>query len=355
MTMKQQILEVQEQIQRGNLILFCDEYASTQNDWKEVIEWIKIHKDDKGKDIVGLRYKLIQMPEGGCIYKITFNGTHKVYIGETYDFKARVKAHNRGLKGNKHINKKLNNLFNKYSKYGWFWEVVEENVPHEKLKERESVWVFKFDSYYNGCNLKFEDPNGVHICVTNKMVYQYSLEDGFLIKEFPSTKELERQLGFDNASVSACCKNKRNTKTVCGFHFSYEEKTPEQVLEYCEDYIKKEKVVNEVLHLYNLGLTYLEISKKMKRDSYEVYRILKRKGVDIELIPTIHGTLDFSEEDKDEIVRLYTEEETSMRILAERYNTTVGTIKRNLIKKGVQLRSLSESNIIANRNRKLKN
>lgn len=52
----------------------------------------------------------------------------------------------------------------------------------------------------------------------SKAVLQYSL-DGTLIQEFPSTKEVERQLGFSHGNISRCCNGKH--KQVYGFKWLY--------------------------------------------------------------------------------------------------------------------------------------
>lgn len=52
----------------------------------------------------------------------------------------------------------------------------------------------------------------------SKEVNQYSL-DGNFIRSFPSTKEIERQLGFANNNIGACCNGKR--KTAYGFIWKY--------------------------------------------------------------------------------------------------------------------------------------
>ena len=52
----------------------------------------------------------------------------------------------------------------------------------------------------------------------SKPVLQLSLS-GELIREWPSTKEIERQLGFDNSAVGRCCNGKQ--KTAYGFKWMY--------------------------------------------------------------------------------------------------------------------------------------
>lgn len=55
----------------------------------------------------------------------------------------------------------------------------------------------------------------------SKTVGQFSKEDNTLIKIWKSTKEIERTLGFDNASISACCRQYRNCKTMYGYIWRY--------------------------------------------------------------------------------------------------------------------------------------
>ena len=40
-------------------------------------------------------------------------------------------------------------------------------------------------------------------------------------KIYPSTIEIERQLGFSNANISRCCNKKYGYKTVGGYHFEW--------------------------------------------------------------------------------------------------------------------------------------
>ena len=54
----------------------------------------------------------------------------------------------------------------------------------------------------------------------SKPVLQFTLDDVF-IKEYPSTKQVERELGFDNSSIAKCCKGKG--KTAYNFIWKYKE------------------------------------------------------------------------------------------------------------------------------------
>lgn len=53
---------------------------------------------------------------------------------------------------------------------------------------------------------------------TSKIVLQYSI-DGEFIKQWESTKEIQRSLGFANPNISACCLGKK--ETAYGFVWRY--------------------------------------------------------------------------------------------------------------------------------------
>ena len=54
----------------------------------------------------------------------------------------------------------------------------------------------------------------------SKVVLQFTLED-ILIKEYPSTKQVERETGFLQQNISKCCKGKY--KTAYGYKWRYKE------------------------------------------------------------------------------------------------------------------------------------
>ena len=54
----------------------------------------------------------------------------------------------------------------------------------------------------------------------SKAVLQFTL-DGILVKEYPSTHQAERETGFAQPSICACCNGKR--KTACGYIWKYKE------------------------------------------------------------------------------------------------------------------------------------
>ena len=54
----------------------------------------------------------------------------------------------------------------------------------------------------------------------SKTVLQFDLNDN-LVKEYPSTKQVERELGFDQGNIVKCCKGK--LKQAYGYKWRYKE------------------------------------------------------------------------------------------------------------------------------------
>ena len=60
---------------------------------------------------------------------------------------------------------------------------------------------------------------GVPNVKLSKLLLQLDKTTGEVIKQWPSAKEVQRQLGFAQADISACCRGKR--KSAYGFRWSY--------------------------------------------------------------------------------------------------------------------------------------
>lgn len=84
------------------------------------------------------------------IYKITNTANGNVYIGQAVNINARVTSHINNLKSNNHVNKHLQNAWNKYGQDSFVFSVLElcEFCTAEQLTEREQYWI----NYYGGVN-----------------------------------------------------------------------------------------------------------------------------------------------------------------------------------------------------------
>lgn len=90
-----------------------------------------------------------------CIYKIT-SPVGGVYIGQTRDLRKRINCHRHTAKTSKKTNVLLINSMRKYGFDEHIFEVIEE-VPVEKLDEREIYWIQHYKSYYA------DNPNGLNM------------------------------------------------------------------------------------------------------------------------------------------------------------------------------------------------
>lgn len=108
------------------------------------------------------------------VYKITCVANGKCYIGQSKNIRKRWYSHKSLLKKNKHENKYLQRLYNKYGVEQFTYEIL-ELCSIEKLDERERYWIAQnggVDSIQN-CNWE----SGGHKHKT------YSLEQRKLISE----------------------------------------------------------------------------------------------------------------------------------------------------------------------------
>lgn len=88
----------------------------------------------------------------GQIYIIRNYVNDKVYIGETtIGYKARFVQHcKQSTRTQRHY--KLYEAMNKYGVDKFYVELLEENVPINKMYEKEIFYIKKYNSFYNGYN-----------------------------------------------------------------------------------------------------------------------------------------------------------------------------------------------------------
>ena len=72
-----------------------------------------------------------------CTYKITCHGNNKIYYGSSKSFKNRKTRHLFYLRHNQHINKHLQNAFNKYGEDSFLFELIEEFKTRKEMLDAE--------------------------------------------------------------------------------------------------------------------------------------------------------------------------------------------------------------------------
>lgn len=84
-----------------------------------------------------------------------------------------------------------------------------EEVNHKDEDKTNNV-VSGVNTNLEWCNRQYNCNYGTRTERISKQVNQYTLDDK-LIATYSSTHEVERQLGFANQNISACCNGKFNT------------------------------------------------------------------------------------------------------------------------------------------------
>lgn len=82
------------------------------------------------------------------IYEIINTVNGKKYVGSSYDVKKRIQTHQSRLRTNKHINKHLQNAYNKYGVENFEFNIV-ELCGIDKLTEQEKYHLSKVNESYN--------------------------------------------------------------------------------------------------------------------------------------------------------------------------------------------------------------
>lgn len=149
---------------------------------------------------------------------------------------------------------------NKYGCDNFYCEVLEENIPYEKLDEREVYYIEKFDSFHNGYN---STPGG-----DKKTIYKIDdvnnivnrLQNGEMIK-----------IIADDYDVHPCTIRRtlqaygiNNPSDIQGKHIREDLRT-----------IPRE----EIKELYTKGLSHQEIAEKLEIEQRSVSRVVKELGI----------------------------------------------------------------------------
>lgn len=83
----------------------------------------------------------------GLIYIATVNDK-KSYIGYTMDFNRRQKEHH-----HENNDSAISRAIRKYGADAVEWRILEDDIPEERLCDREVLWIAFYDTYHNGYNM----------------------------------------------------------------------------------------------------------------------------------------------------------------------------------------------------------
>jgi group I intron endonuclease len=126
-------------------------------------------KEDELREIMGPK---------GIIYKIT-SPSGKVYVGQTIcSFKLRIRQHKRKSSTCTLLKRAI-------SKYGdeMKYEIIEENIPHEQLDEREIYWIKELNSLA---------PSGYNCTTGGQFKTEYSQELKDRIRDIKNAQKIDK-------------------------------------------------------------------------------------------------------------------------------------------------------------------
>ena len=136
------------------------------------------------------------------IYFIINKVDGKRYVGQTTNFSRRRSEHLLNLRQNTHINKKLQNAFNKYGEENFVIEKIQfDNLTKKELDAQEIYYIDYYDSFNNGYNLTIGGTGGD---TKSKLNF-----DQFCFAYFGNTKyqgmtnRTGKYLGVDSACIAS--------------------------------------------------------------------------------------------------------------------------------------------------------
>ena len=151
---------------------------------------------------------------------------------------------------------------NKYGSENFYCETLEENIPYEKLDEREVYYIEKFDSCHNGYN---STPGG-----DEKTIYK--IEDIDKIIERLKNGDLIKDIANDYMV---------HPYTIRRTLQAYGIQNPSDIQ---ERHIKEELRTlprEDIKKLYEKGLSHQEIADKLGINQRSVSRVVKELGIGI--------------------------------------------------------------------------
>ena len=224
------------------------------------------------------------------VYKITAKHNNLVYVGSTSQvskykkwtgFKIRWLHHISSLLLNKHANKRLQNIVNKYGIEDLEFSIVEITLPEDVII-REQYWINFYNSYNKGLNLRPVAESNLGRTSSEETKLKQSISISKALKEKWS-KEEHHMKGYimplkhkENLSLS---KRKFSEENILEIHkdlqnnFSYKEIR--------EKYKMSQDTLRRIINgkFNNLDWSFLfKRTQKINKKQLEMIKFLRSKG-----------------------------------------------------------------------------
>ena len=173
------------------------------------------------------------------IYFIINKITGERYVGQTTNFVRRKNEHLSQLKNKTHINKKLQNAWNKYGENNFIVEKIQyDNISKEELNNEEIKYIKQYNSYNNGYNLTIGGDGGD---TRSKLNFEQFCFAYFGNKKYDGmTNRTGKYLGVD----SSCIASIKNEKIYDLFRQQSKELSIEEQNNYIERFEKELDIIN---------------------------------------------------------------------------------------------------------------
>lgn len=252
----------------------------------------------------------------GNIYIIRNKINNKVYIGQTVQsIKIRFTNH---IMASRIEDTKFYRAIRKHGEKNFYIELLEE-VPLEKLDEREIYWIKEFDSYNNGYNSTLGG-QGVTCLDYEKIKELWDLSF--------SVKEIAEKLSIGRDTVSRVLKNQFKVSQEIILDRGYKK----QARSLTDDFI---------ITKWQEGLTPNQICKKYGSTLKTIHLVLNNFGITEEQIK------DRANENqraikREEVLRLWTEEKLCISEIVKLTGSKNTTIKKQLLELGFAQKDIDD-------------
>lgn len=293
----------------------------------------------------------------GFIYKITNRVNNKVYVGQTrFTLEHRWKQHI--YESKRDLSKPLYKAIIKYGISNFYIEPLEE-VPYEKLNEREIFWIAELDTFNKGYNATkggqgkltiyqdsyFEEIKDLYLCGFSsiKIGKMFNLSDKTVINllkclgvKVKTKKHSRFKLNaYETNELIQAYKEGINL-TNLGKKYHVSKDTIKKYLQnngvdikdrynLLKDTEKHESLINDYLS----GISYKDLETKYKSDTRTIKKILVEHCINLKayrnIRQTVKGAFCLTDEQCLEAIKLYNSN-TPVKEIAHKFKINITTL-----------------------------
>ena len=199
----------------------------------------------------------------GIIYEISFENEKYRYVGSTKkSLERRIYQHIGELNRNVHINKIMQNVYNKH-KESMIYKVIEDKIPLELLIQREQVYIDKLEYNLNICKIANIPPTHY------KRLSLYNLY-GNLIKVFETREEASKFIGVCKDTVGKY----KNTVCLKDYYVCDNDLYSESFIEIPVRRVGKYDLDGNLVKIYNEPT---QAMKEIGKPNTHVFAVLRNK------------------------------------------------------------------------------